>query len=223
MAKNDKCAACGMIDSWRHSLVECTMSMCVWALATKEVAEQVSITNHVKAKEWIFKLIEKMPVNEMTEILVTLWAIWHTRRKVIHENIIQSPLSTRSFIERFMADIETCQEGARPAAMTIQRSESVHRWIPPPSGCTKFNVDAAMGKSDGKSAVAVIARSSDEKYLGASSLVLTGYGDPETLEAMAIREAFATANDLLVTKLRPSSDCLNVINTLHDGSVPVYA
>lgn len=32
--------------------------------------------------------------------------IWHAWRKAIHENIFRSPLSTHSFVERFIADLE---------------------------------------------------------------------------------------------------------------------
>ena len=82
MAVEDKCAVCGEDDSWKHSLIECTMAKCVWALASVEVAEQVSMTQQGNARDWIFELIEKLPSSEMTEAFVSLWAIWHARRKI---------------------------------------------------------------------------------------------------------------------------------------------
>uniref|UniRef100_A0A453PLY9 Uncharacterized protein n=1 Tax=Aegilops tauschii subsp. strangulata TaxID=200361 RepID=A0A453PLY9_AEGTS len=68
---------------WRHSVVECTMPKCIWALATKEVAEQVVLTQEIKARDWIFSLIDKLPHCELMEALVTLWAIWHAQKKAI--------------------------------------------------------------------------------------------------------------------------------------------
>jgi hypothetical protein len=35
-----------------------------------------------------------------------LWALWHARLKIIHEGLLQSPLSTHHFIEQFLADLE---------------------------------------------------------------------------------------------------------------------
>ena len=39
MANDDKCAECGMQDSWRHSPIECTMSKYFWAMVAEEVEE----------------------------------------------------------------------------------------------------------------------------------------------------------------------------------------
>ena len=33
MAVQDRCPLCSCADSWRHALLDCTMSRCVWALA----------------------------------------------------------------------------------------------------------------------------------------------------------------------------------------------
>ena len=38
--------------------------------------------------------------------MVTLWALWHAKRKAVYENIFQSPLSTHSFVVRFIADLD---------------------------------------------------------------------------------------------------------------------
>lgn len=32
IADNGNCALCGEADSWRHSLISCTMARCVWSL-----------------------------------------------------------------------------------------------------------------------------------------------------------------------------------------------
>lgn len=37
--------------------------------------------------------------------MVILWAIWRARRRAIHENEFQYPLSTHAFLDRLMADI----------------------------------------------------------------------------------------------------------------------
>uniref|UniRef100_A0A453LKF7 Reverse transcriptase zinc-binding domain-containing protein n=1 Tax=Aegilops tauschii subsp. strangulata TaxID=200361 RepID=A0A453LKF7_AEGTS len=38
MAGDDKCQLCGIQDSWRHSLLECSIARCVWALVDDDVA-----------------------------------------------------------------------------------------------------------------------------------------------------------------------------------------
>ena len=45
MANDSNCSLCGAVDSWRHSLLECTMSRCVWALAPEAVVEHMDRTS----------------------------------------------------------------------------------------------------------------------------------------------------------------------------------
>ena len=114
-------------------------------------------------------------------LVVTMWSIWHARRKVIHEDIFQSPTSNHSFIERFVADLKlaTPQEkkggteprgGAAPAP----------RWIPLPSGFMKVNVDAALSKNSCTVTMAAITRDEAGCFQGASVIVMQGISDPET-------------------------------------------
>ena len=73
--------------------------------------------------------------------MVTLWALWHARRKAVYEDTFQIPLSTHNFVERFIADLDLSQP--QPAARQITETR-IPRWIPPPSGMSKLNVDAAV-------------------------------------------------------------------------------
>ena len=67
------------------------MSRCVWALAPEEITEHLERTVEPDAKNWIFHLIETLNQKDLVRCFVTLWAIWFATRKVIHENIFQSP------------------------------------------------------------------------------------------------------------------------------------
>jgi ribonuclease HI len=138
-------------------------------------------------------------------VIVTLWALWYARRKIIHEGEYQSPLSTHLFVGRFLNDLEVLEPkpavaGARPAGGPM--------WIPPPVGLSKINVDAALSKNTSKGALAAVARSADGTFLGASVAVVEGFTDPKVLEAMACREGLSLAADLLLARFRVASDCL---------------
>lgn len=43
-------------------------------------------------------------------LTVTLWAIWTARRKLIHEGVHRSPLSTHLFITRFIVELDQIKE-----------------------------------------------------------------------------------------------------------------
>jgi ribonuclease HI len=93
-------------------------------------------------------------------------------------------------------------------------------WIPPPEGWVKINVDAAVGKNNGVAALAAIARSATGRYLGASSVIITGRSEPETL---ACREALALASDMNERVIRVASDCLNAVNNSQNGTLGACA
>jgi hypothetical protein len=47
---------------------------------------------------------------DITQVVVRLWAIWYARRLAIHENQFQSPLSTHSFVERFIGELKAVKQ-----------------------------------------------------------------------------------------------------------------
>jgi hypothetical protein len=61
---------------------------------------------------WLANLIETMPNADLIRMLVTMWAIGYARRKATHKNIFQSPLSTHSFINKYIAELQ----GAKPTS-----------------------------------------------------------------------------------------------------------
>src|SRR6266540_3593975 len=120
-------------------------------------------------------MIEVLNHQEQVKFFVTLWAIWHARRKAIHDREFQSPLSTKIFIDRFVSDLDQCP--AEPRANNIVAVEEQVSWIPPPVGHTSIHVDAAIGKSMEKAAIASVARSDVDSYLGESAVVYSGHYD----------------------------------------------
>jgi hypothetical protein len=153
---------------------------------------------------------------------VTLWAIWHARRKAIHENIFQSPLSVHYFVENFITDLKvvTDMKKKSPGASSTQRQPE---WIPPPTGVTKINVDAAVSENNGRGSAAAVARDEAGRFRGASAIIFSGRMTAETLEALACREAVALARDINVRRVRVASDCSNVVDSIQNGSLGVYA
>lgn len=68
----------------------------------------------------------------------------------------------------------------------------------------------------------VIACSSTCDFLEASLVVFREVLDAKTAKALVVREALLLIEDLLIRRARIATDCLRVINTLHDDSKPTY-
>jgi hypothetical protein len=161
MTEQAACLIYGAEDSWKHSLLECNMAKCVWALSNEEVVEHMCNIQDQNPRLWLAEVISSLPREELTRVVVTLWAIWHAKRKAIYEKVFQSPLSTQSFVERFMADLALLD--ARPEVK--RAAVSSPRWIPPPHGVAKINVDAAVSKNSKMALVAAVARDETGLFL----------------------------------------------------------
>ena len=105
MAQQSSCGICGAQDSWKHSLIECNLARCVWALERAEVTDFLYSIQETNAHAWWVEAAEKLMKADLIRVAVTLWAIWFVRRKAIHEHSFQSPLSTHYFIDRYIADL----------------------------------------------------------------------------------------------------------------------
>lgn len=97
MSRTCTCSICGMDDSWQHSLIECSMARCVWALVDEELLEHMIATTEPNAMNWLFSMIEVLLDDAFVRMTVTLWAVWMARHKLIHDGINQSSLSTHLF------------------------------------------------------------------------------------------------------------------------------
>ena len=80
------------------------MAKCVWVLQGEPVLEFLS---HEDARGWLHDTVANLRHEDLVRLTVAMWAIWYARRKAIHEEMFQSPLSTHNFIERFLSDLET--------------------------------------------------------------------------------------------------------------------
>jgi ribonuclease HI len=157
-----------------------------------------------------------------------MWAIWWARRRAIHDEQFQSPLSTSCFITKYLQDLESVPRAKLSTARGVHvRQKELHviptipqaptapdgrlQWLPPGAGYVKFNVDGGLSRNGKMGAAAVICRDRRGHYLGASALVLNGLTDPASLEALACNEALALAADLNVQFLHVASDCAEVV------------
>jgi hypothetical protein len=114
--------------------------------------------------------------------VLTLWAIWSAMRKMIHEDMYQSPFSTHCFIKSFMQEIKSGEKiPSHVVRVLVQR-----RWLALQVGFAKVNCDAAFSRNGEVVASVTICKDSHGLYLGASALIYQGVYDPASAEAIAM-------------------------------------
>jgi hypothetical protein len=162
------------------------------------------------------------PSHDQTIWMCTiLWAIWHARQKAIYENIFQSPLSTHHFVESFLSDInQTKVEKVGKASKDM--APKPPRWLHPPADMVKINTDAGVARDGSGGVVAAVARSDAGVFLGASVVFIQCLTEPETQEAMAVREGINLALDLIFPKIKVATYCLMVVKALKEENLGVY-
>ena len=135
-----------MEDTWRHSLFDCRMARCVWALGEEEILGHVISNRTEDPRLWLFWLFETMNQQDLARVLITMWAIWWARRRAIHDNEFQSPLSTMCFINRYLQDLEI-SSNRNPMVHGSEAKPRGRKWIPPGKDAAKMNVDGALSRS----------------------------------------------------------------------------
>ncbi|XP_020173489.1 uncharacterized protein [Aegilops tauschii subsp. strangulata] len=123
MTDSEQCGLCGSRDSWCHSLLECTSSRSVCALIEEETTDKIIGNTEPSARQWLFTLMQLLTHEQFVLRAVTLWSIWHARRKAIHESVFQSPHATYNFITRFMGDLNIikARKAVRPQSLELHR------------------------------------------------------------------------------------------------------
>lgn len=83
------------------------MAKCVWALADEDLTDTIISNRSEDAKLWMFWLLDTLPPADITRVLVTMWAIWWARRRAIHDDQFQSPMSTFCFVNKYIQELES--------------------------------------------------------------------------------------------------------------------
>ena len=81
-------------------------------------------------KQWVFHMCTNIPEEVGIRILITCWAIWHARRKAIHEGKFQSPLATMGAINRLINELQISNELKGWNSSKRDIGKRTHTWIP---------------------------------------------------------------------------------------------
>jgi hypothetical protein len=107
------------------------MARSVWRHVDEGVVEHMSATYEGDARAWIANMIETLNSDDHFIVFVTIWAIWHARRKAINENIFQIPFSMHYFVHNFIADLAYLKKQEKKAILMAVTAVAPC-WIPPP-------------------------------------------------------------------------------------------
>lgn len=105
---------------------------------------------------------------------MTLWAIWHARRKALHEEGFQRPAATHAFIHRYLSDLAISVSSSAPRQVFVTMN-LLNPW------CVGFHY-GAVAKATNRGSISVVCRNSEGVYLGYSAISFSGMIDPTVLK-----------------------------------------
>ena len=100
--------------------------------------------------------------------------------------------------------------------MKAARPKEKLKWVPPPQGWFKANVDGAIFKETNKAGIGVVVRDSQGWVLATLLEKVEGVQDAEVIEALAIRRAIRFAIETRFNCVIIESDSLLVVKTVQD-------
>ena len=109
-------------------------------------------------------MIDRLSHVAFTRLSVTLWDIWWSRRKAIHEEIFQSPSATHHFICKFIEELDIAPGKTSSAPITMSRT--MVRPKAPLHGYDEIHVDASISQNHTDGAAATVCRDGKGNCMG---------------------------------------------------------
>ncbi|KAK9030531.1 hypothetical protein V6N11_031956 [Hibiscus sabdariffa] len=186
---NDVCPLCqSSSETLEHLLRDC------YFVLELHNALDVSISQSADTDDWFTWLaVLFCSLNESVKmrLIVSYWAVWFTRNKVVHENVVPSVSECVAFCRSFLADC-----GSFP---TDARANTAHQpvaWEAPPVNVFKFNFDQLTTHR---------------------ASVQCNVADVLVAESLACLQAVRYAKDLGFRRVIFEGDSLTVVKKINEG------
>ena len=99
------------------------------------------------------KIFESSMSQDLELFFGIAWAIWYDRNKIVHESSSQFPDHIWSYARKYIIEFKSAS-----VACSQQLAQTEEKWIAPPPGVFKINVDGATSKNERNSSVGVVIR-----------------------------------------------------------------
>ncbi|KAL4308866.1 hypothetical protein GQ457_01G015730 [Hibiscus cannabinus] len=168
--------------------------------------------------DWVAVAFCSLNATNKVVMLVTLWAVWYARNKLVHEGTTANVRVTLSFISAFIGVNAVVQ--TPPSA---RRIDDAIGWRAPEPNVIKFNFDATYDILSKKSVSGVIGRDHAGLIMASCIVPHLHVADTFVAEALACLQAVTFAKELGFRRVVVEGDSLTVIKKVRslsaDGSL----
>ncbi|KAI8024201.1 putative ribonuclease H protein [Camellia lanceoleosa] len=198
------CPRCGVeLETLDHLLLRCPDSQLVWKCSPLRLEWPPHITLDCFSEWWqylehLFASLEHGDKN-LQLVCYICWALWKSRNAWVFSQIRQLPPSISSLAVAEWIEFSVAldlpprdQASSLPSVSTAALSHvspPITRWLCPPCGYIKLNVDASTRERAFRAGIGIVGRTSVGAILFIKSIPLFTCPSPRVLEALAVREA----------------------------------
>ncbi|KAL6227352.1 hypothetical protein ACLB2K_001311 [Fragaria x ananassa] len=195
-------------ESSLHLFKNCNVVACIWLFSPLGMRARHSGMETIEV--WIQDMLENLPAPQVEVFFMLLWSIWVERNNVVWNGSRMDPRET----VRWAMDLLDEYKRVHPVAKKGKGSRHEVRWIFPPRGRLKLNLDGAY-REDGAGGAGMLVRDEKGFVKGAWSMHLTHLNSPLQAEAMACREGLRRAVEQGWVDIDVESDCEVLVAALN--------
>jgi ribonuclease HI len=207
--ENPNCILCRIHEDGCHLFVKCKEVKELWrVLGYERLRRQLEVCTDIEST---MDIIWKLPEAQKIQI-ITFWWLWWRERNRVREGEIPTLVTELAYqVKCTAAEFLACY--AKGSSIDKARGD---RWIPPPEGVIKFNIDGAFVNGKFTGGWGVIARSTDGEVVAARAGNSSAIYDSFTAELRAMEEAFYLASDLGVIRAIFETDAQELAMVLNN-------
>ncbi|KAK8491089.1 hypothetical protein V6N11_013014 [Hibiscus sabdariffa] len=172
-------------------------------------AQGVQLPAPSTGEDWLVSTFCSLNEMHRRALLVTFWATWYARNKLVHEDSDPSPHITLAFVEAFLRETMAI----KPVVYLTATADRVC-WQAPMESMVKVNFDATFDVQSKSSTSGVLCRNDEGLIMLAYTLHHVHVSDAFMAEALSCLQAVILARDLGFSKIVVEGDSLTVIKKL---------
>ncbi|KAA3469357.1 reverse transcriptase [Gossypium australe] len=158
----DKCSCCRKLcESFTYVVRDCLFAAQVWSKLNFQWSSSIANSNFI---EWLNWLLENSASIRKDDIAITIWALWFSRNKYLHEKKTQSTEEVVTFIRGFGMKF-----WGSTLTLKHPKPRSMVKWVPLPQGWVKINVDAGFSVANKHVVSGFIIRNAEGLIMGSGS------------------------------------------------------
>ncbi|KAG8484135.1 hypothetical protein CXB51_022932 [Gossypium anomalum] len=193
-----------------HAVRDCLIAAQVWSKLNVQWPNSITNSNF---KEWLSWVLESSDSNKKYVIAIAIWALWFARNKYVHKNKMQSAEEIVTFIRSFDLEYRGCALNLKHLKL-----RSMIKWMPPPQGWVKINVDAWISVNKNRAVSGFIIRNDEGLIMGSGFKGHHLTWSVVIAEALAVLHRLQFALEMRFTKVILESDSRLIVQNIQQSS-----